>query len=252
MTYGNTTGYIVPYQASVDITVNQNSEPHIVAQNLEIVNGISTFLWNNIPSGYQSVNQSTLYAVVSGCEIGNGGSSQSSCSSAGSVNNANIQPDTVGSQVSLFYDQNLQHELGTTCPSGNCLPSSGNPFPSTYMTSQPVYFGITLSSFGAYGCGIGLLSTCWPSIHLTLTVYTFLVGSYLQNSVNPNTITQQGLPGGNNQAGNPLNTLFKRLSNPLNLGTLLTMLVVIGIIVVLVVLGPTILSAYGILRRPRV
>lgn len=236
----NTTGYIVPYQFSVDITTNQLSSSHITVEQLTVVNEIKTFTWNNIPPGYQSVNQSTIYGVVSDCTIGSGGGTQS-CSTAGSVNNANVQPEAVGSQVALYSDPNLSNLIGTTCPGGNCLPSASNPFPSTYMASVPTYFGSTLSTFGAYGCGFGGVSTCWPSIHLVITVYTFLVGTYIKNSVNPNTQTQSNLPGVSNQNSNPLNGLFNWLANPLNLGILTTLIVAVIIFIIVITIVPRLL-----------
>ena len=182
------------------------------------------------------VNQSSIYASVSVCTVQTG-SGTNPCSTANLVS-ANLNPQAVGSQVELFLDQNLQNQVGATCPSGNCLPSANNPFPSTYMSSEPVYFGITLSNVGAYSCGALGLSTCWPSIHLVLTVYTFLVGTYIPNSVNPVTQTQSQQGGGNNKGGNP----FNWLNNPFNLAILEIIVILVVVAVIAVTVLPRILA----------
>ncbi|MCL4519435.1 MAG: hypothetical protein M1587_09585 [Thaumarchaeota archaeon] len=220
----NFTAYIVPYQFSVDITIDSNSGTHISFKDITFVNEIQNFLWNNIPAGYQSVNQSTIYASIVSCSISSGSGSQD-CSSA-NLQYANVNPSASGSQVELYTDSNLQNSIGA-CPVGGCSPPPSNsPFPDSLMTSQPVYFGVTLSSFGAYSCGTLGLSSCFPSVHLVIDAQTFLVGSYIKNSVNPVTQTQGGLGGGNNEGSNPLNWF----NNPFN--QFITEAIIIGILAV--------------------
>ena len=178
-----------------------------------------------------------LEAVITGvqqigCDISTFGCNQSTGSQP---SDDQLNPMSQGASLSLYTGVTSEVPVGSLgVGSGSVqqsLQSGGSPLAPDESMSEYTYFPISLLNFGAYPCGIGGSSTCYPDVTLTITWYYLVVGSFLWT--NPNTTVYVPTPSCSSfTCTNFLASISQWLSNPLDE---LYLLAVIAIVVFSVV-----------------
>lgn len=251
-------GWIVQYQTALSLTGSSSGSSNLQLQQIDLILEIASSYWNqaySLNSTYQgSIYQAPLYAYISNCLTSVNGPNAintEQCSANNQPAADSVNPMEAGSQIQLYTDPQLAgslNGLGCSIQGSSGLQSCENTLnsqsslPSSLLYNGPAYFGETLQNFGTYTCGgtfgIGT-GTCSPTLQLTITFYTLLIGSYIPNSVNPVTSTQTVKGGGGNNACNAGQTnLFGTCISE----SWITFIEIIGTIVVIGIIGVVVLS----------
>ncbi len=252
------------------VNINSTSQQHVIGQvvqmtsTIEFKGGGSGFqqftdeaIWFEAYTNVWSVQQcdptnvtacqngyvwaAPLEAVITGvqqigCDISTFNCNQST---GATPSDDQLNPMSQGASLSLYTG------IGGSVPVGSLglgtgsvqqtLQSGGSPLAPDSSMSEYAYFPIALQNFGAYPCGIGGTSTCYPDVTLTITWYYLVIGSFLWT--NPNHTTYVPTPSCSSfTCSNFLAAIDAWLANPFDtLGLSLFTLAAIAIVVFITV-----------------
>ncbi len=222
-------GYIEEYNCNLNLALTGQIQS-IFSGSTWWVN-FASLVWDSQSTdpGNSSINgyvfETPLYAVVSQAQWQNQGPNQ-------------VNIGTVGNQLSFYSSPNAAGQtfasLVQYSPSSSTLNNTLSSIyaPDTRM-QRIVYSPITLTTWEPYNCflGVALFGCSWPSLHVTITLYTLRLGEYIYT--NPSTITLQKSTVSGCSGVNCLTTgITSWFSNPFNIaGISIFILAAIAVVV---------------------
>ena len=263
---GETTTQTINYDVKINSTAFQHVVGNVVqmTSTIEFKGGGSGFqqftdeaIWFKAYTNVWSVQQcdptnvtacqngyvwaAPLEAVITntqqiGCDISTFNCNQST---GGTPSDDQINPMSQGASLSLYTG------VGSAVPVGSLgagsgavqqnLQSGGSPLAPDQSMSEFTYFPISFQNFGAYPCGVGGTSTCYPDVTLTITWYYLVIGSFLWT--NPNTTNYVPTPSCSSfTCSNFVAAISQWLSNPFDiLGLSVFTLAAIAIVIFITV-----------------
>jgi hypothetical protein len=259
--------YYVPINATTSHVVNGQVQSYTFTTDISVQSGSdgtwnfgSDTIWSTlVPQDFNSdqapnVYEIPLYAVVTGAQWHDQGSSGCDACIVGHSFSFYSTPSTTGQTLALLQDVSNNP---TTTNINSSLAATGNPLPDTrFPASGLVYYPITLINFRANPLiGGDCTFTCtYPTVHLTITLYTLRERQYLVP--NPDTT---GL-GGRSQSCVGISCIsdaFSNLANwiatnPILAGLIATLGVGLVVVLILAVFAtPVIVAIIYVLGRKK-